>query len=108
MKGLLLAANLQQLFQAGEHPGVMAFGIRKLCIQCLLLPLAAIDGAVVPRVRKTLVIVAGGKKAVKVDARNAFEGQHDGVGAEKALQLPLVLTRLTSAQGVEEGDVYLI
>ena len=87
----------------------MAEGIGQRCFQPFQLPLATVDGTQPAGMFHTVEVVAGGQQAVNIESRNTFQRQHDGVGTQKALELPVVCSTLGSTfQGIPQGNVQLI
>ena len=105
VKCRLPAADRQQLLQAAENPAVIRTGVGQLPLQLVGVPLVAIDGAVVAAVLHPLVVVARRHQAVQVDPGNALQRQHDGVGADEALQAPAVGAGQGALQRVVQGDI---
>ena len=94
VEGGLLSANGNQALELGEHVVMMAQRVRQLCFQSVQIPLPSVDGTQTTGVLNPLMVVLSAQQAVDVERRNPFQGQHNGVSADKAVQLPMVRASL--------------
>lgn len=101
----LLAADSEQVFHCSEALRVVAGLVEQFGGERVVVPAVAIDAAVVAGEFEFVVVVLRCQQAVNVDARHAFEGQHDRVCAEEALLLPFVWAFAGALQGVVQCDV---
>ena len=67
-----------------------------------------IDRPVMASVFNPLIIIAGTHQAVDVNSRNALQGKHNRMGADKPLQRPLIRPRLSSLQCIKQRDINFI
>tara|TARA_R110002072_G_scaffold142853_5_gene288681 strand:- start:83689 stop:85011 length:1323 start_codon:yes stop_codon:yes gene_type:complete len=112
MKRSLLLSQCDQLFQLVQYRVMVAPGIRQCSFQLLLRPAITIDVTVVPGTTDSFLIIACGQQAVKIECRNAFQCQQNGMSAQVALQVPLVspfpAMRYCAGECIPQADVDLI
>jgi len=109
VKCCLFFTNFNQFTELAEHLAVVAVFIFQLLFQQPHIPLTAINGAITARIFQLGIIIFRAQQTVNVKSRYTFQGQHNRMGTNKPLQLPLIRpVRSGTLKSIVQTDVHLI